>query len=89
MTERALLGILSNQLRALRLPDEDAVIVSVAAERNPDCEPDSDSAIRATVFKHGFTGTASALHLQDALSLARGDAERQREAAAKKKAEAA
>lgn len=76
MSDRAFLGGLTQQLKALRLPDEDAVILTLAIEANEDCLPESDSAIRATVRIGGVTGTSAAIHLQDALLMARANVHR-------------
>lgn len=76
-------------LSAVRMDDEDAVIVSFGA-RCPDYDC-RDGSVSATVTKAGQTATASAAgtDLATALMLARGKVERDIEAARKKREAAA
>ncbi len=63
------LNALTDQLRALRMPDEAAVIVSVGSVHMRDCGP--VGAIQVTVAKGKHSATVEALRLEDALLMAR------------------
>lgn len=60
---------LTRRLRALRLPDEAAVILEVGSVADPGCG--QRGAIRVTATKGNHTATSQALHLEDALLMVR------------------
>lgn len=77
---------LTDALRALRLPGESAVIISVGSERDPECGERGAISVTATSGKH--TETSTALHLQDALLMVRARLNEAHERAEKARLEA-
>lgn len=80
------LDILTAQLRALRLPDEAAVILEIGSVADPACG--KDGAIRVTATKGVYTETSHALRLEDALLMVRARLKEAAERAEKAKKEA-
>lgn len=77
---------LHKAIEALRPADADYVIIGVGVRSpNHDC-PDGNGV--ATVRMGNDEATSEALHIADAVALARGKILREREAAAKRKAKA-
>jgi hypothetical protein len=83
--DRAELDALQAQIEALRDPNEDYLILAVGV-RGPNIDCYEGNAV-ATVRMGTDEATSEALHLADAISLARGKIIREREAAAKKREE--
>ena len=77
---------LTRQLRALRLPTEGAVIISIGSVHCRDCG--DAGAIQVTASKGPHTVTQEALRLEDALLMCRARLEEAEEAARKKREEA-
>jgi hypothetical protein len=63
------LAELTDRLRALRLPDEEMVLLQVGSVRCRDCGP--AGAIRVVAAKSGITETVEAMQLEDALLMVR------------------
>lgn len=63
------LDYLTERLRAIRLPDEAAVILEIGSVSEPQCG--KRGAIRVTATKGRFTATSEALRLEDALLMVR------------------
>ena len=80
------LANLTLRLRALRLPDEAMVLLHIGSVSEPQCG--SEGAIRVTASKAGITETVEALHLEDALLMARAHIDTAIAARAKAAAEA-
>ena len=78
------LDTLTDALRALRLKDETAVIVSIGSVTEPGCGP--VGAISVTATKRGHTATSEALRLEDALLMVRARLDEMIELVAKKAA---
>ena len=81
------LNDLTTALRALRLPDEAAVIVSVGSVRDPECG--ERGAISVTARKGIHEATSTALHLEDALLMVRARLNEAHEREARKQREKA
>ena len=80
------MDILAAQLRALRLPDETAVILEFGSVADPGCR--QSGAIRVTATKGNHTATSQALRLEDALLMVRARLDEEAERERKKREDA-